>query len=403
MKIWFVNHYAVPPTQAGGTRHYTLARELIALGHDVTLIASSFDHTTRSETRLKPGSDSLLEKVAGVPFLWIRTPPYTGNSFSRLRNMVGFARLLPSQTRQLPSPDIVIGSSPHLFAATGAEKLAASRHVPFVMEVRDLWPESLIQLGNMKRHHPLVLLMTVLEKRLYRKARRIFTLLPGSADHMVAKGAIRQHIISIPNGIDLHLVPPSSPPVERETFTVLYAGAHGLANGLDTILDAAGTLIKSGDPKLRFRLIGDGPNKPALKERARLEGLTNVEFCDPVPKSQIFNVMQEADALIAMLKDVDLFQHGVSPNKLFDYMACSRPIIFGIRSSNNPIQEANAGITVPPENPQSIIAAMKQLSSLPLSQRWEMGLRARKYVEENHDFAKLSRRMHEALLQVLPE
>jgi glycosyltransferase involved in cell wall biosynthesis len=148
MRVWLVNHYALPPQRAGGTRHYALARELIRRGHEVTLIASSVDYMRRQEAHLAPNERARLEQVGEVPFLWLRTLPYQGNSLRRVGNMLSFAfRLRREAPRALPRPDVVVGSTPHLFAAWAAYRLARRYQVPFVLEVRDLWPEFAIDMG----------------------------------------------------------------------------------------------------------------------------------------------------------------------------------------------------------------------------------------------------------------
>jgi len=396
MNIWLVNHYAIPPQQAGGTRHYTLARELVARGHQVTIIASSFDHTTRREEHLSSGETARVESVDGVKFLWLRTPPYKGNSAQRLWNTIVFARrVLAVRPESVGGkPDVVLGSSPHLFAAWAAERLARRFGVPFVMEVRDLWPQSLVDLGNFSAGHPFIRALESLEKWLYRRAKRIVTLLPGAGEHIAEKGGDPKSIVWIPNGIDVASLPSPKPPAEKETFDLMYAGTHGLANGLQVILQAA---EKLKDLPIRFRLVGDGPDKPRLEEMARSMKLQNVVFEPPVPKNQVHSLLQEADVFLMVLRDSPVFRWGVSPNKLFDYMAAARPVIFSVNTPLNPVAEAGAGITVPAEDADSLAEAAVRLSAISSADRWQMGLRGRKYVEENHDLGRLAGKLEAVL------
>ena len=158
MKIWFVNHYAVPLTHVGNVRHFTLARELVKRGHDVSIVASSFIHKTLSEGVSTGKNACKHENIEGVDFLWIKTPPYKGNSWKRLWNMTvfGFRFWMGKGTRGLKRPDIIIGSSPDPLAAFAAYRVARRLKVPFVFEVRDLWPQTLVDLGRISPNHPLV-------------------------------------------------------------------------------------------------------------------------------------------------------------------------------------------------------------------------------------------------------
>lgn len=399
MRIWIVNHYAVPPNRAGGARHYTLAKQLQARGHQVLIIAASFDHRTRSEFRLASSDAYRTETIEGVPYHWVKAPAYEGNSPARLWNMVSFAArsALRPGLREGPAPDVVLGSSPTLFAALAAEKIARSFGVPFVLEVRDLWPDSLIDLGSVSARHPFIRILRRIEGHLYRSADRVVSLLPGAVDH-ITRIRGRDGVVWIPNGVDLSgveaVVP--APLSADDPLKVVYAGAHGLANGLDTILEAAAI----AGQQVRVLLVGDGPEKTRLELRARKLGLDNVEFREPVPRALILDLLRRSDACIMPLKDSPVFRWGVSPNKLFDYLAAARPVIFGVQSPYNPVSMAEAGVTVQPEDPEALAAAMVQLRRLSNGERCEMGLRGFRYVQENHNAVVLAERLESVLNDV---
>ncbi|MBE3550224.1 MAG: glycosyltransferase family 4 protein [Brockia lithotrophica] len=400
MNIWVINQYAGAPDQPGFTRHFSLARELIRRGHRVSIVATSFHHSLRKDTRLQPGESWRYEVIEGVPFLWLRTPAYRGNSAARVWNMAAFglSAIRRSRPEILGDPDVVLGSIPHPFTGLAAERLSRRYRVPFVLEVRDLWPDSLIDLGDVSPLHPFILWMRWAERYLYRRATRILSILPLAYEHMVRQGATREKIFWLPNGIDLTGVPPFLPLSERETFTVMYAGSHGLANDLDRVLDAAHLLQKGGNGKaIRFVLVGDGPEKERLMQRAREMGLHNVEFRDPVPKREVFRVLAEADAFLLLLKEAPVFRFGASPNKLYDYMAMGRPVIFAVNSPYNPVQESHSGITVSDASPEALAQAVHALASLPREEREAMGRRGRAYVEEHHSFPRLAEQLEEIL------
>jgi len=400
MRVWIVNQYAYAPFHSAGTRHWSLARRLTELGHDVTVVSTSFFHKTRQETRLEPGEPYRHELVDGVPFLWLRTPPYKGNTVARLRNITAFARAVWGQQglRNQPRPDVILGSSPSLLAAWAARRLAKRFGVPFVLEIRDLWPETLVSLGKMTRRHPLVRFFGRVERGLYRAADRIVTLLPGSAEYIAQHGGARDRIDHLPNGIDLSIAPTPVQSSTKGKFKLLYAGAHGAANGLDLLLDAA-KLIANGPlaDSIEIELIGEGPEKQRLQRRATDEGIANISFRPTVSKQAIYGVLQTADAFLMLLEDSPVFKWGVSPNKLFDYMAMARPVLFSVSTDLNPIREAQAGVTIPPGDALTLATGIEQLAQLPQAERDAMGKRGRDYVEQHHDLRLLGNRLETIL------
>lgn len=392
MRIWIINHYAAPPTMAGGTRHYNFARQLMQRGHEVLLIAANFNHFSQTFIQT-PASPGEIDYTYEVPFAWIPTPAYRGNTAARFKNMLAFSyRLL--KKKYLPTglpPDLIIGSSPHLFAALGGELLARRLKVPFLFEVRDLWPESLIDLGRISSRHPLIILMKRIETYLYKRAHRIISLLPSANEYLIKHGAKSENILWLPNAIDTDAIPIDLPPSSFNKFTVMYAGAHGLTNDLDTVLHAAKILQdQSFAPPIRICLVGEGPEKSRLKELAAHLNLSIVEFINAVSKSEIYSILNQADAFIMLLKDSPVFRWGISPNKLFDYLVMGRPIVFGVNTPFNPIEKFNAGISVKPSDPPSLAAAIRTLSSLPKHELTEMGSRGKEFVLQHHHLQKLT-------------
>ena len=401
MNVWLVNQYAIPPTQPGITRHFSFAAALNRQGHDVTLIASSFDHVTRKQTRLNPGETFRIETIEGVRFLWLRTPPYEGNTRRRVWNMLMFAWRVWRRhgAHELAPPDVVVGSSPHPFGALAAWRVARAFGVPFVLEVRDLWLEGLVQLGNMRADHPVLRVLARLERTLYRNAARIITLWPHSPPYIAARGGHADKIVWISNGVCLDTVVPQPPRAPSGPLTIMYLGSHSVTNPLHTVLDAAALLqAESYADKVRFRLVGDGPNKRDLVRQAERAGLDRmVRFEAPIPKQSINDVITEADIFILPLHRGGLYRWGMSPNKLFDYMAAARPILIAVDVPSNPVAEAGAGLSVPAEDAAAMAHAIKTLLALSPQERWEMGLRGRRYVEEHHDMARLAERFEACL------
>jgi glycosyltransferase involved in cell wall biosynthesis len=395
MKIWMINHYAAP--QAWSTRHVSLASELVQRGHSVSLFASNFNHSLR--TRRAEGSRDHIhwERTAGVDIGWLPTPAYSDNSWGRAWNTLVFAfRVVRLPKHCSAHPDIVYGSSPSLFAALAGLLVAQRLGIPFVLEIRDIWPQTLIDMG-ISRFHPFVVMSAVIERYLYRHADAIVTLMPNAAPHLVAHGAARERIHWIPNGVNFNLAPPAVPPQPKDVLEVTYAGAYGGGNNPEVILDAAAKLRQRGGPPLRFHIMGKGPLEAAMIAKRTALGLDNVSLEPPVPKSQVYSLLSQADIVVAPYQSLAVHRFGVSLNKLFDYMAVARPVVFASCSSNHPVRDAGCGIECAPDDPEALADAIATLTGKSLEERWELGLQGRRYVEQNHDFARLAVRLESIL------
>jgi len=414
MNIWIFNQYAHPPDLPGGTRHYDLGRELVKRGHRVVIFATSFHHHLRQETRLKPGEYWKIEEVNGVKFVWLRTPSYQRNDWRRVWNMVVFmfrawwlGRKLPELVLELEKPDVIIGSSPPLLTPLAAYWIAKYYRIKFVVEVRDLWPQTIIDMGRLGAHNPITKTLQFLERFLYHRAERIITLLPFAYRYMTACGIPQEKIVWIPNGVDLSRVGDSvvtalsKPDRPERVFKVMYLGAHGQANALDVLIQAAKVIQDWGYSEIRFVLVGDGPEKPKLIALAKDLRLYNIEFRKSVPKSEIAKVLREADAFLFNLEKVEVFRYGISPNKLFDFMAAGKPIISSVKTLSNPVEVARCGLVVPPRNPKALAEAVITLYQLSPEERAEMGRRGQEYVAKYHDIRKLALRLEEVLRSIL--
>ncbi|HKU60777.1 MAG TPA: glycosyltransferase family 4 protein [Gemmatimonadales bacterium] len=397
MKVWIVNQYALPPSASGGTRHYSLARALASRGIEVEIFCSTRNYLTGS-TIAAPGT----RDCAGVRFTFVDAgrAPAVGRRSGRLAGMLGFARGFRALARRRTGEArLIVGSTPSPIGAWAASSEARRRRVPFVLEVRDLWPRTLLDVGRLPRWHPAVGVFGALERALYRRADRIVTLLPLAERHIRTVLPAAAPITWIPNGVDLRLLPPATEPQPRAAgeFLVLYAGAHGPANALDAVLDAAGRLERRRPGGFRFVLVGDGHDKPRLRARAEAESLDSVVFLDPVPKAEVYGLMAGADALIVNMNRGNLYRFGISFNKLYDYLAVGRPIVSGTDAANDPVADAGAGITVPANDPEALAGAVERLAATPSAERAAMGARGRAFVEAYHDIERLAERFGDVL------
>jgi glycosyltransferase involved in cell wall biosynthesis len=403
--VWILNHYAQEPGGAGGTRHFHLAEHLANLGWEATVLAASVELNSGRQ-RLAPQEPFRHERFGSVPFLWVRTPGYEGNGPRRMLNMLAYTWqvLRPRVTRQLPRPAVVIGSSVHPLAAVAGALLARRFKVPFVFEVRDLWPQTLIDMGRLPERSFVACALRKLEQWLYRRATRIIVLLPRAWEYIVPLGVPKEQIVWIPNGVDLSLFPPSPAPVQLDSraFTLMYFGAHGQANGLETLIDAMDIVrTRFADVSVHLRLIGEGPLKPQLIAQAQRLGLTSVSFEPPVPKLEIPRLARDADAFVIVVRDLpNLYRFGISMNKLFDYLAAGRPIVSASSAANDPVAEAGAGLSVRSNNPAELARAIVRLINTSPLERSKMAAAGRHFVEAHHSYAALSARLAAVLDEV---
>lgn len=413
--VWILNHYAKHPSSAGSLRHYQLARYLRNHGWHATLIASSVDHPS-GEQRLKKSEKSRLESCGEVAYLWLRTSSYHGNGGARIKNMLEYAGevLRPSRLAGVEPPDLIIGSSVHPFAALAGWWLARRHRVPFVFEVRDLWPQTLVDMGRLREGAAMTRVLRRLETFLYRRAKRVLTLLPRAVDYIAQLGVPPEKVVWLSNGVDLsefHDVSPRTKCSSDTPLSLMYFGSHGEANGLTDLLEAM-AIIKDAQRAggeyvpVQLRLIGDGPAKKELLHHASCLSLDHrwVSFEPSVPKRDIPMLAREADAFVITVRNLPkLYRFGISMNKLFDYMAAARPVIIASGAVNNPVADAAAGFTVPPEDPDSLADAISKMAKLSSEERIRMGRAGRAHMESHYDYRVLAGRFAGIMDEVLEE
>ena len=399
MRILLINHYAGSVRHGMEYRPYYLAREWIRLGHSVRILAASNSHVRTAQPADAPRPVS--EVIDQIEYVWYPTPPYHGNGARRVLNMAAFVGQLWRRSAAIAAefrPEIVIASSTYPMDIWPARRIAQHASARLVFEVHDLWPLSPIELGGMSRWHPFIQLVRWSEGYAYRHADVVVSMLPNARDYMLSRGMPSEAFHYVPNGIDpaeWTAVSALDPGIEaalasvrkRGRPLVAYAGTHGLANALDVLVDAAKLLQGAAE----IVLVGDGPERQRLASRVKNEQVDNVTMLAPVPKRSIPALLRSIDIAYLGLQSQPLFRFGVSPNKLMDYMMSGCPVIMAIAAGNDPVSEANCGITVPPNDPGAIAAAVLELSHRTSEARAQLGANGRRYVLEHHTYAVLAR------------
>lgn len=391
--ITYVSQYFVSADQPGGVRHWQHTRALARAGHRVSVITSYVQHKERTVPERYAGRRVVHEVEDGLD-VWrtYSTPGYGRDLRSRVASYGTFAWWSAIASARTPRPDVVVASSPSLPSAAAAAAMAAARGARFVLEVRDLWPDSAIAMGLVTDARTIAVARR-LEAYCYRRADRIVALTEGIRDGMIAQGVSPARITLITNGVDLEIGAdpvPAVAPVPDDAFVAMYVGAHGTYSSLETVLDAADRLRDL--PRARVVLVGGGDRKPALVEEAAARGLGNVVFIDPVPKREVTAWLARADVCLLPYQDNPLFA-GALPNKAFDYLGAARPIIASAPTGEltRMVERAGCGVAVPPEDGAALADAIRRLAADPGGAR-RMGAAGRAYALEHYDRAALAAR-----------
>jgi glycosyltransferase involved in cell wall biosynthesis len=383
MHILLIHQAFAALDEPGGTRHHELARSLVQRGHRLTIIASPISYLTGAKRSDQHAFIVRTELEPGIQLLRCNTYHALHRSFvHRVISFIGFMLSSFIAGLQVRKVDLVWGTSPPIFQGVTAWLLARLKRVPFLFEVRDLWPEFAIAVGVL-RNRTLIRLSLWLEGFLYRHADRVVINSPGFREHVSRRGARRVELV--PNGADPSMFDPDD---HGETFrslhhltdkyVVMYAGAHGMSNDLGVLLESARLL--ADDPRIQVVFLGDGKEKPALQAQAVALRLNNVSFIPSVPKDEITSALAAADTGVAILKPVDAYKT-TYPNKVFDYMCAGRPVLLAIDGViREVVQTANCGIYTPPGDPAALAQAVRTLAADPARSR-EVGLNGRRYVE----------------------
>lgn len=404
MNIWIFNHYAVGPNSIGITRHYDLAKALVERGHNVTIFASSFNHQKRQEEQSYQSEKFILKEYGGVKFYWIKTPAYYKNDMKRIINMLVYTYRVNNLTKKVKEiPDIVIGSLMHPLAAILGYKVARKKGAKFYFEERDLWPQSLIDLGKVSPRNPIVKILSRLELFLYNKADKIVVLFDKAPKYVKQRGINSNKIIYLPNGVDIQRYAETFelPTKYTETFEelknkfiVMYTGAHSLANYLEAVIEIAEEVSKQNS-HIHFVLVGDGPDKNSIIEKANASHLSNITFLPAIQKKYVPSILMHADMGIITMRNAGVYKWGISLNKMYDYMAASLPIVMLSNLEDSVVSKNKLGVVVNDLN--SISRKIVELSENPVVLS-EYSTNSIEYVHRNHDWDILAGKLERIML-----
>ncbi|MCB2204508.1 glycosyltransferase family 4 protein [bacterium] len=389
MHILYICQYFPPEMGAPAARAFEFSRRWVAMGHRVTVLCGIPNHPTgevypgyRKQWRRK-------EVVEGIEVhrMWVHVAPNAG-TLRRTLNYVSFGITATLGAMGVKGVDVCIASTPQFFAGLAGTAVRRLKRIPLLLEVRDLWPDSLaaVEVGA---GNGMMALLRRIERFMYRSAKRIVVVSPAFRAHIESTGISPERIGVVPNGVNTALFRPH--PQNQKHFAIPgvaflagYIGTHGLAHGLESALEAAALLKDEG---VHFVFVGEGARKQELKRKA--ENMQNVHFFDRQPRETIAEMYNELDAALVLLRDTPLFRT-VIPSKMFEIMGTGTPIVLGVEGQAREILDAaGAGIPIPPGNPQALAEAIRRLRD-DESLRREAGKNAFRHVRENYDLDALA-------------
>lgn len=398
-----VHQAFVSKDEPGGTRHFELARRLVTLGHRFTVVASDVSYHTGGRIVAKP---RLVTESCEDGVRILRAYTYAGvhrSYFSRVISFLSFMTTSVIAGAAVARPDVVMGTSPPIFQAISAWMLAELHGCPFMLEIRDLWPEFAIDIGLLK-NRTLIRLARRVERFLYRHADHLLVNSPAYRDYLLKRGIEPAKISFISNGVD----PAMFDPLGRgdsirarynlaKKFVATYAGAIGMANDIDTLVKAADFLKSRTD--IHILIVGDGKERKRLEDWSRQLRLDNITFAGSYPKNQISEVFAASDACVALLKDIPMFTT-TYPNKVFDYMAAGRPTVLAIDGViRQVIEAAGGGVFVPPGDARLLADTIAGLADNPYEVS-AMGKAARAYVVQHFNRDRHAQQLADLLSRV---
>lgn len=408
MKIVYVSHYFPPEMGAPAARVSELARQWAAAGHQVCVLTGFPNHPTGIIPEAYRGRVRQRERWFGVDVLrtWVYASPNRGIA-KRTLSFLSFAAssvALGAMHRDVRDADVVIATSPQFFCAVGGWALARIVGAPFVLEIRDLWPQCIVELGVLPKAHPGTRALEAIEQFLYRSAELLVSVTESYTEVWRQQGHDPAKMRVVKNGVDLEMfVPGPKEGAVRERlglsgkFVVSYVGTHGISQKLETLLEVADVLRE--EPDVHLLLVGEGAEKAELQQQAAQRGLTNVTFLGQQPRESIPEFIAASDLVAVVLQRMALFEK-VIPSKIFEIMGCARPILLAVTGeAREIIEEAGSGYLAQPQDVAGIVAQIRLAKADP-EQAQARGLSGRAYVEKHFDRRRLAMQFLEDLRDV---
>jgi glycosyltransferase involved in cell wall biosynthesis len=389
-------------------RPYYLSREWVRMGHDVSIVAASFSHLRQKNIDMQEPIKE--EYIDGIRYVWLKTPAYNGNGIGRIKNMLSFLHKLYKYEKEINknnSPDVVIASSTYPLDSYPANWMAKKYKAKFVFELHDLWPMSPMVLGNMSKWHPFIMVMQKAEDYWCRNADLVVSLLPDAYKHLVTRGMQIEKYVVIPNGISPDEWGEEKEEIPEEhglfidklknedKFIVAYLGGLVESNNLLALVDVAEIIRENA--RIHILLIGKGPEKDKLERNIEERELSNISLLPFVSKKAVPALLGKMDLLIRIASASKLEEFGASPNKIFDYMMSSKPVLWNYSSEKNLVSDAQCGFTLIDFTIDKLAEKLLKISKMEKKELLMLGENGHDYVLKNYTYSKLAEKFISSL------
>lgn len=409
--IWIWNHYATNMFNDQDGRHFWFAENLKKNGYEATIFCASTSHN--SSNNIDTGDKLYIsEAVSGIPFVFVKAPLYVGNGKQRIKNMIVFYKNLFPVAKEYAKlngkPDIILASSVHPLTLIAGIKIAKRFGVPCICEVRDLWPESFVAYDIIKKNNPLLKMLYAGEKWFYKKADKLIFTMEGGKDYIIEKGWDKQHggpidinkVYHINNGVDLDAFDyykcqfqiDDQDLKDVNVFKVVYTGSIRRVNQMGLLLDVAKIIKEKGIEDIRFLIWDDGDEMGDLQSRVQVEGLNNVCFKGRVDKKYVPYITSQSQLNISIGRNNPLYRFGGSLNKMFDYFAAGKPLLFSFKLGYSVIEKYEAGIELIDSSAEHIAESIIFFKKMPAEEYMRYCANARKAAED-YDFKQLTSKL----------
>lgn len=407
MNIWIINHNAIPPNLGSQNRHYYFSKYLSQKGHSVKIITASTIHN--SSINMINTNDLYAEKIIeGVPYTFVKVNNYHGNGIDRIYNLLEFSVKIWNVCKHFNKPDVIYTSSPDIFAAFSSLLWAQKTRIRCIVEIRDLWPESIVAYARYSPSNLIIKILYLIERWIYRNADQLVFTMEGGKQYILDKQwesiVSLNKIYNINNGIDIEefdnnlksYILQDSDLDDKQTYKIVYTGSIRKANNIQQIIDCAALLDKKYN--IVFLIYGVGVEQKKLIQYCKKKKISNVYFKGKVEKKYIPYILSKADLNLVNYMQTDMFRYGGSQNKLFEYLASGKPVISNVRQGYCLINRFQCGISKALSTPEEYASAILQIYNLPKEQYKKICANARK-TAIMYDYQTLTNSLENILIQ----